>query len=222
MNATRATPPAYGAKKEAREIALQETRRRLVLDGAWRVFAEQGLDGATMRAIATEAGCTTGAIYPIFASKEAVYAALLSESLERLYGEVIAAVGRAGPASARLHAAAGAFLAYYRARPDEVALGLYLWQGVRPRGLTPELDADLNTRLSKTLDLLSHALISLGRLSEAEARVETAALFSFLIGVLIVHQTGRLRLLKTDLERLATAHLEALVARLETGSGDNE
>ncbi len=219
MNAPRA---AYGANKEAREIALNETRRRLVLDGAWRVFARQGLDGATMRAIAAEAGCTTGAIYPIFASKEAVYAALLAESLERLYAEVVGAAGGAGSAAGHLHAAANAFLAYYRARPDEVALGLYLWQGVRPRGLTPELDADLNGRLGRTLDLLRNALSLLGTLGEEDARIETGALFSFLIGVLIVEQTGRLRLLKTDMESLATRHVEALVMRLEAGSDGDE
>jgi TetR/AcrR family transcriptional regulator len=204
------------ASKEAREIALNQTRRRLVLEGAWRVFARDGLDGATMRGIAAEAGCTTGAIYPLFSSKEAVYAALLAESLERLHRSVDSAVVAAKSPRKKLQAAALAFLTYYRDRPDEVALGLYLWHGLRPRGLNLELDAELNRGLDATLALLRGALGTLGNLNEASVRVETSALFAFLIGALIVHQTGRLRLLDSDLDSIAASHLEALSRRMES------
>src|ERR1700753_2843183 len=110
--------PQFEASKEAREIALNAARRRLVLNGAWRVFARVGLDGATMRAIAAEAGCTTGAIYPLFPSKEAVYAELLAESLQRLHGCVDTAIRDVGDPRDRLKAAALGFLAYYRDKPD--------------------------------------------------------------------------------------------------------
>ncbi len=207
--------PLFEASKEARENALQQARRRLVLDGAWRVFARDGLDAATMRAIAAEAGCTTGAIYPLFPSKEAVYAELLAESLERLHECVETSTRDARGPRASLKAVAIAFLLYYRDRPDEVALGLYLWHGLRPRGLNPDLDAMLNRRLNRTLDLFRGALSSLGHLSKPAAQLEVSTLFAFLIGALIVHQTGRLRMLDSDLDTIASGHLEALATRLE-------
>lgn len=206
--------PGFDASREAREAALNDARRRVVLDGAWRVFARNGLEGATMRAIAAEAGCTTGAIYPLFAAKELIYAELLAESLERLRASVETSIRAARSPRARLKAGALAFLAYYRDRADEVALGLYLWHGLEPRGLTPNLDADLNRRLTGTLDLLRATLLALG-LGESDARLEVSALFAFLIGALVVHQTGRLRMLDSDLDAIATRHLEALAGRLK-------
>lgn len=203
-----------GPARDDREAALRAARRRLVLDGAWKVFAEHGLDGATMRAIAAASGCTTGAIYPLFASKEAIYGALLAESLARLNAAVVAAARAAPTQAAALRTGALAFLDYYRDRADELALGLYLWHGVRPQGLTPELDAELNRRLADTLDVLEGAVRRLGGLASATARTETAALFAFLIGGLVVHQTGRLRSLRSDLDAVAGLHVDALIERL--------
>jgi TetR/AcrR family transcriptional regulator len=207
--------PDFETSKEAREVALNQTRRRVVLDGAWRVFARDGLDGGTMRAIAAEAGCTTGAIYPLFPSKEAIYAELLMESLDRLKDCVQSSIRTARGPRTKLKASALAFLSYYREKPDEVALGLYLWHGLGPRGLSPNFDMELNKRLNDTLNLLHDALRVLGHLSEAKARLETSTLFAFLIGALIVHHTGRLRMLDSELDAIASGHLETVVSRLE-------
>ncbi|WP_162501379.1 TetR/AcrR family transcriptional regulator [Methylobacterium crusticola] len=207
---------ALRAARDEREAALRDTRRRLVLEGAWRVFARVGLDGATMRAIAAASGCTTGALYPLFPSKEAIYAALLAESLARLETAVTEAARAQAQPDAALRAGAFAFLDYYRARPDEVALGLYLWNGVRPRGLSRELDAELNARLMASLGVLEASLRDMGVDKAGSARAETAALFAFLIGALVVHQAGRLRMLGCDLDEIAQAHVDALVERLST------
>ena len=60
---------------------LDLQRRRLIVDAARRVFEDAGLEGASIRAIAQMAGCTTGAIYPLFRSKEEIFAVVLGESL---------------------------------------------------------------------------------------------------------------------------------------------
>ncbi len=114
----------------------------------------------------------------------------------------------------RLKATAIAFLAYYRDRPDEISLGLYLWNGLKPRGLNYDLDAQLNQSLDSALEFFRKALRDIGRLSEPEVRIEASALFAFLIGTLVVHQTGRLRMLGTDIDRITNAHLGALASRL--------
>jgi AcrR family transcriptional regulator len=56
-------------KSNAYQGALDAHRRQLIVDAARRVFEQSGLEGASIRAIAEAAGCTTGAIYPHFQAK---------------------------------------------------------------------------------------------------------------------------------------------------------
>ena len=64
-----------------RRRAVSDYRREIILAAARRVFADQGLEGASLRAIAKAAGYTHGALYFYYASKEAIYADLLAGSL---------------------------------------------------------------------------------------------------------------------------------------------
>src|SRR3546814_6543679 len=61
-------PPAAAARAQQ----FTALRRQLILEAAQRVFERDGLEKTTVRAIAKEAGCTTGAIYPWFDGKEAI------------------------------------------------------------------------------------------------------------------------------------------------------
>ncbi len=54
-------------------------RRRKILEAAERIFKRKGIEDASIRKIALEAGVITGAIYPYFDGKEEIYAELLSE-----------------------------------------------------------------------------------------------------------------------------------------------
>ena len=80
--------------KTERQQAMTDVRRALVLDAARAVFEKLGIEGASIREIARAAGYTPGAIYFYYDSKEAIYGALLAESLERLNDWV----AQAGPA----------------------------------------------------------------------------------------------------------------------------
>src|SRR5262249_8701298 len=62
-----------GDRRTRRRRAVNDYRREIILAAARRVFAEQGLEGASMRAIATAAGYTPGALYFHFKSKEGGY-----------------------------------------------------------------------------------------------------------------------------------------------------
>jgi AcrR family transcriptional regulator len=59
----------------------QETRTRL-LDAAIEVFAEEGLQGASVEAVCARAGFTRGAFYSNFSSKEQLFLALLEREFE--------------------------------------------------------------------------------------------------------------------------------------------
>lgn len=69
--------------RQQRQQAMNNSRRALVLDAARSVFERQGDEGVRSREIATQAGHTPGAIYACFDNKEAIYEALLAESLAR-------------------------------------------------------------------------------------------------------------------------------------------
>ncbi len=61
-----------------------ETRAR-ILDAARRKFASHGFESASNRALADEAGLTTGAIYHYFDSKLDIYVAVYIDAREQAY-----------------------------------------------------------------------------------------------------------------------------------------
>ena len=83
--------------------------RTALLDAAGRVFVERGFAGASVEAIAAEAGYTRGAFYSNFSSKEELFVALLQErafALMRALARESAGLTPAevGARSAELHA----------------------------------------------------------------------------------------------------------------------
>jgi AcrR family transcriptional regulator len=78
-----------------------ETRRDL-LDAAGRVFARQGFHGASVEAVAEEAGFSRGALYSNFKSKEDLFLALWEERIERRRRELREVMQRAGDPAAGL------------------------------------------------------------------------------------------------------------------------
>lgn len=192
------------AARAHRAAQLNALRRDLIVAAARTVFSRAGLEGASMRAIAAEAGCTTGAIYPLFAGKEALYAAVLAESLDALGAAVRAAMaGRTGAEAAGRGLAA--FHDFYRARPDDLSLGLYLFGGLRSAGLNPELDADLNRRLRTVFDAIEGAFAAAG---EEDPRSRTTTATAQSIGLLVLQQTGRLKRLERTADGLFGRFLE--------------
>lgn len=212
--------------RSARQRAVTDVRRALVLAAARSAFLELGLEGASLREIAKRAGYTPGAIYSYFSSKEEVYGALLGESLERLNAFVDAALPapdrRSVPADAEaarlrlaqrmLRAKATAFFEFYRESPRDLDLGFYLFHGMQPRGLTPTLNEQLNARLRDALAPTQQALLSLG-LDGSEAQAEVTALFAHIVGLLLLSHTGRIRMFRQESQALFDRYLDALIAR---------
>lgn len=199
--------------RPARQKILSDARRQHVLDAARAVFLELGLEGTSVREIAQRAGYTPGAIYSYFASKEEVYAALLSESMERLTDAMLEATKSTRITSARrLANGANALFQFYAENPRDLDLGFYLFQGMQPRGLTPELNEQLNASLRGALLPLDGALRELG-MSEAQALAEVTALFAHAVGLLVLSHTGRIRMFRQKSSDLFGSYLEHLEAR---------
>lgn len=205
------TPPAAPARPDRNE-QLNALRRQLIMDAAQRVFERDGLEKTTIRAIASEAGCTTGAVYPWFAGKEAIYGALLDESLQRLHAHLIDTAARSLPASAARDAIR-AFFGYYADRPSDFSLGLYLFRGPGPRGLGREMDEQLNGRLRDSIDLLGQALARTKPWDAATVATEQMNTFTYLMGLLLLLHTHRLKSLGQQADALLDQYCLVLEQR---------
>ena len=68
-------------------------RRRELVAATWAVVAPEGIEAATVRRIAEEAGCTTGRITHYFADKEEVLVAALRQVHRAAGKRMLAAIG---------------------------------------------------------------------------------------------------------------------------------
>jgi AcrR family transcriptional regulator len=73
-----------------------DARREQILREAMECFAESGFKGTTTRALAARCGITEAALYRYFASKEALYDAIIDEKMSapELVGAVVPAAER--------------------------------------------------------------------------------------------------------------------------------
>ncbi|ESA37402.1 family transcriptional regulator [Leptolyngbya sp. Heron Island J] len=87
----------------------QNDRRLEVSAAAWRVIVREGLDRASMRAIAQEMNCTTGVVTHYFRNKQELILFALHQVTERLRGRMESAIASCSGAD-RLVAMLSAFL----------------------------------------------------------------------------------------------------------------
>jgi AcrR family transcriptional regulator len=84
------------------KIVDHDERRLELVDATWRIIARLGIEGATMREIATEAGFANGALKPYFATKDTLltfaFGHVFNRTNERI-AEVTA--GKSGVAALR-------------------------------------------------------------------------------------------------------------------------
>jgi len=201
-------------RKIGRQKAVSDLKRELILDAARKAFEADGLDGASLRAIAAGAGYTPAALYFHFESKEAIYAEVLRSSLANLEQAVNRSIVRAKAPVDRLRAAATAFFRYYADNPRDLDLGFYLFRGgMKPQGLGKERDDMLNAALESALQPIADAAQALGARRE-EARSLMADIFAHAAGLLLLAHTGRIRMFGASASHLMERFIEAKVVAL--------
>ncbi|WP_299845258.1 TetR/AcrR family transcriptional regulator [uncultured Jannaschia sp.] len=206
------------ARRSERQQAVSEHKRALILDAAREVFADEGLEGASLRAIATRAGYAPAALYFHFESKEAIYAEVLRGSLVALGEYVGKAVGKAGDASARLRAAAMAFFRFYAENPRDLDLGFYLFRGgMKPKGLGWERDEYLNKALASALHPIAEAAMELGT-GRPGAELLVVDTFAHATGLLLLLHTGRIRMFDASAAERMEAYIDDRLDRLSKGA----
>jgi len=194
--------------KQGRARAVQELKRGLILDAARKVFEVEGLDGASLRAIAAEAGYTPAALYFHFDSKETIYAEVLQASLTSLRHAVGRAFERVNEPAARLRAAAMAFFQFYAENPRDLDLGFYLFRGgMKPKGLGHERNDALNAGLATALQPITEAALALDATRE-EANLLTVEAFAHAAGLLLLAHTGRIRMFGASASGLMARYID--------------
>jgi len=204
-------------KRESRRQAVSEHKRELILAAARQVFAEEGLEGASLRAIAIRAGYTPAALYFHFESKEAIYAEVLRASLASLGSAVDQAVARTRTPQLKLKAAAMSFFKFYAENPRDLDLGFYLFRGgMKPAGLGRERDEGLNAALEAALHPIAEAAIELGA-SRQRADLLMVDCFAHATGLLLLLHTGRIRMFGASAQDLMEAYVRDRVSQLAEG-----
>src|SRR5215472_2428840 len=201
-------------RKIGRRKAVSELKRELILNAARKIFEADGLEGASLRAIAAGAGYTPAALYFHFESKEAIYAEVLRSSLGNLRQAVCRAVSRARTPADQLRAAAMAFFRYYADNPRDLDLGFYLFRGgMKPRGLGKERDDILNSALESALLPIANAAEALGARRE-DAKLLMVDTFAHAAGLLHLAHTGRIRMFGASAASLMERFIERTTAAL--------
>ncbi len=196
-----------------RREAVADLKRSLILEAARAVFETEGLDGASLRAIAMKAGYTPAALYTHFASKEEIYAELLASSLAKLRSRVEDAVADVEAPDRQIRAAALAFFDFYAENPRDLDLGFYLFRGgMRPQGLGRERDEALNGALEATLAPIGRAARASGT-SAKDSRRLMATIFAHAVGLLLLTHTHRIRMFGVAPRAAMIAYLEDVVPK---------
>jgi len=201
-------------KRQSRREAVNEHKRDLILAAAGQVFAEEGLEGASLRAIAVRAGYTPAALYFHFESKEDIYAEVLEASLASLGAAVDQAVAKARTPAQKLKAAAMAFFRFYAENPRDLDLGFYLFRGgMKPAGLGRARDEKLNAALEAALRPIAEAAMSLGA-SRQRANLLMVDCFAHATGLLLLLHTGRIRMFGASAPDLMETYVKDRIAYL--------
>ena len=115
---------------------LKDARRIEILRAASRVFAKKGFVAAKISDIAREAGLSHGLVYHYFENKDAVFAAILEDKLERMRSAMAEDAALPGTSVERMRASITRWLARTREEPE---MGLMIAQALLSDSLCPEV-----------------------------------------------------------------------------------
>jgi len=189
-----ATPrrPAAPRRKPAAD------RRIEVVRAARALFARDGLEGASMRAIAARAGVSAAALYLYFPDRHALMVAVC----DSIFAELIAMFRAAGPAGrardpfARLRGFMHAYVAWGLAHPDEYRLLFLIKEfhdpaGPGHRGPPPPGAPQLGPELFALLVAEVRGLIEAGHMRRADPATAAEAIWASGHGLIALLTTLR-------------------------------
>jgi AcrR family transcriptional regulator len=179
--------------------------RERIIEAASRLFAAEGFEAVTLRAIATEIGCSPMTPYRYFRDKDEIFALVRAEAFRRFADaqeRVAAATDEPAETLARL---GRAYVEFALAEPDAYRFMFELHQDTD--GDYPEL-AEQGTRAWLPMREAVSRAIAAGTL-EGDADTVAHVFWSGLHGLVSLHLAGKLRL-GLDLEQLVEPMMRTL------------
>ncbi len=145
------------ARKQAADF---EEKQRGILDKAAQVFAEQGMEKASMSQIAAVAQVSKALLYHYYPSKDALIFAIIITHLEELEAAIEAADQPALPPEARLRKLVGTVLENYRGADNEhkVQLNASMTLSEEQKAEIMAVERSIVKRFSAVLDQINPSL----------------------------------------------------------------
>ena len=192
-------------------VDVAEKRAEFVA-ALWRVIRKEGLAAATLRRVAREADCTTGALTHYFPNRDALLVEALSGAHGAARARMKAAAGRDGASWTRLETLILEALPLDAIRADEWRTRLAFWGEAAGSAALRRQNAQ---RFSEWDAFLQAELAEL--VVDEQARGEESALLMALVDGfavrLVLHGDARKKDLANDIEAALRAHLGSLKAR---------
>jgi AcrR family transcriptional regulator len=188
--------------------ALSETEvhefREALCEHATQLFAEQGYDGVTMRALAVGLGCSPMTPYRYFENKAEIFDAVRSAAAARFADDLEEAVRGLTGHHAKLRALTLAYVQFALTEPHAYRIMFELDQE-RPRAAEQDLRS-WHVMFAVVEDAISDGLL------DGDPEVVAHLLWSGVHGLVALHLSGMLRLGR-GLEELVTAFIERELGR---------
>src|SRR5262245_15011999 len=116
-----------------RARSLPRRRREEILCAATSLFAAEGYAGTDLQGVADRLGVAKGTLDPYFPSRRALFPAAVDRGMVGLAAAVDRAAAAAPGPLARFHRAIGAYLQFFRERPELCELFILERGGFRDR-----------------------------------------------------------------------------------------
>ncbi|WP_139996506.1 TetR/AcrR family transcriptional regulator [Paenibacillus paridis] len=195
------------------KIVDHEKQRKLVAEAAMRVIGRSGLEHATVRNIAEEAGLSVGSMRHYFSSQAELFAFCMNLFVHRIEKRVAAFV----PEGPVLHDMKRLLLLFLPV-DNERMMEMEVWFSFNAKALIyPELkrlSEEMQDGLFKASQFVIGTLIE-HKLAEPkiDARLESEKLYALVDGLAIhqLMQPGRLTV--AEVERILNQHLELLCCK---------
>lgn len=193
--------------------ALNQAEKRAEFVAAlWRVIRKDGVAAATLRRVAKEAGCTTGALTHYFSNRDALLVEALSGAHASARTRMQDAARKGGASWKRFEALILEALPFDAARLGEWSTRLAFWgEAVRSAPLRNE-NARRFSEWHVFLRNELERLIDDERASTAEAALLMALVDGFAVR-LVLHGEARKGGLNREIEEALRTHLASLKAR---------
>jgi len=201
------------------KIVDAEARRHEVVQAVFRIIASDGLERASLREVADEAGLAVGSVRHYFASSDELLVFSFAAVIDRIAGRLEAAlvsVEEASPDSPEQHNAVLNLLGQFLPLDEELAVDACVWMAFRHAARIKPVLADEAERSHRTVAAVVGRLIMLLNPGEADAQqalvTEAERLLATMDG-LCMHALLQPEWMTAEMCRdVLTAHLRSLGA----------